>query len=664
MTSPDDERWRKAICLANVPTLLALLVQLTGDMRWLDDRYRPSRSRGLSDNDSAGLGTDVQEAVRGAATDAVLAWHHGAPVALPEPEPEPLVRLLSFSLGEPIPAEYGDMIAHELRQATAQTAPIGPMAVAPQAGAVWTVPAVSAVSAMSAMSAEEGVGFRVIVIGAGMSGLCAAIELGRAGVDHVVLERHHEVGGTWLENRYPGCGVDVPSHLYSYSFAPHEWTRYFALRDEIHAYFEKVADDFGVRPRIRFGTSVEAATWHDDTQQWAVETIADDGIRTTLHANVVISAVGAFNKPRRPDVPGMESFEGPSVHTAEWPAEGVELDGRRVAVIGNGASAMQLVPAIAGRVKELVVFQRSPHWAAPFEKFQVPVPEPIQFLLREMPLYRVWYRLRLSWAFNDRSHAALQKDASWPHPERSLNEINEGHRRGLTRYIETELCDRTDLLGKVVPAYPPYGKRMLLDNGWYRALRRDNVQLVSDPVASVHRHHVTTTAGQDIEADVLISATGFDVIHFLAPIEIRGRSGTTIHDAWDGDDARAYLGTVVPDFPNFFCLYGPNTQFGHGGSLISVVERQMHYVMSALALMRGANASSVEVRRDVHDAYNRKVDAAHEQMVWTHHGMETYYRNSKGRVVVNNPFRIVDVWQATDRVAVSDYIVRTRADIR
>ena len=649
MTSPEDERWRKAISLANVPTLLALLVQLTGDMHWLADRYRPSRSRGLSDNDSAGLGTDVQEEVRAAAADAVLAWYHGAAVALPEPEPELLVRLLSFSLGEPIPAEYGDMIAHELRQATA------PMVVAPQAGNV--------VRTEATMPAEDGLGFRVIVIGAGMSGLCAAIELDRAGIDHVVLERHHDVGGTWLENRYPGCGVDVPSHLYSYSFAPHEWTRYFALRDEIHAYFEKVADDFGVRPRIRFGTSVEAATWHDDTQRWAVETITADGARKTLHANAVISAVGAFNKPRRPDVPGMESFEGPSVHTAEWPAEGVELDGRRVAVIGNGASAMQLVPAIAGRVKELVVFQRSPHWAAPFEKFQVPVPEPIQFLLREMPLYRLWYRLRLSWAFNDRSHAALQKDASWPHPERSLNEINEGHRRGLTHYIETELGDRTDLLGKVVPTYPPYGKRMLLDNGWYRALQRDNVRLVSDPVASVHPRHVTTTAGE-VEADVLIWATGFDVIHFLAPIEIRGRSGTTIHDAWDGDDARANLGTVVPDFPNFFCLYGPNTQFGHGGSLISVVERQMHYVMSVLALMHCADASSVEVRSDVHDAYNRRVDAAHEQMVWTHQGMETYYRNSKGRVVVNNPFRIVDVWQATDQANAADYIVRPRTGIR
>ena len=645
MTSPQDDRWRSAISLANVPTLLALLVQLTGDQRWLEDRYAPTRSRGLSDNDSGGLAPDVQDEVRTAAADAVLAWHRGAPVALPQPDPVLLVRLLSFSLGEPIPAEYGDMIAHELRQAT--TPPAGPV---PAGSASGMAPGHGAPS-------TDALTQPVIIIGAGMSGICAAVELARAGIEHVVLERHGTVGGTWLENRYPGCGVDVPSHLYSYSFAPHEWTRYFALRDEIHDYFEKVADDFGVRPRIRFNTSVQRAAWQEDTHEWAVEVTDADGTPETLRCGVLISAVGAFNKPRLPDVPGRDTFEGPSVHTAQWPPEGVDLDGRRVAVIGNGASAMQVVPAIAERVKELVVFQRSPHWAAPFEKFQVPVPEPVRFLLREMPLYRAWYRLRLSWAFNDRSHAALQKDAEWPHPERSVNEVNEGHRQGLTRYIETELGDRTDILAKVVPTYPPFGKRMLLDNGWYRTLRRHNVRLVDDPVASVHPHHVTTTAGDDVEADVLIWATGFDVIHFLAPIEIRGRGGVAIHDEWDGDNARAYLGTVVPGFPNFFCLYGPNTQFGHGGSLISVVERQMHYVMSVLAMMSAANAGSVEVRRDVHDAYNCDVDAAHEQMVWTHPGMETYYRNTRGRVVVNNPFRIVDVWHNTEHANPSDYIV-------
>jgi 4-hydroxyacetophenone monooxygenase len=625
--------WSDAISRANIPTLLMVLTHLTGDLRWLEAPYLPTRTRGLGDNDSGGLPDAIQREVRAAATEAILAWKAGAPVALPHPDHELLVRMLTVSLGEQIPPEYGPMIEHELRQA------VGPSVKA---------------------ATPPFPGFRVLVIGAGMSGICASVELAKAGIDHQIIEKHHTIGGTWLENRYPGCGVDVPSHLYSYSFAPHDWQKYFALRDDIHAYFEKVTDDFGVRDRIRFNTEVERATYDADTQEWAVDVRTAEGIQETLRANVVISAVGAFNKPTRPKLPGLDSFAGPSIHTAHWPAEGIDLTGKRVALIGNGASAMQIAPAIAEQVKELTIFARSPHWAAPFEKFKVPVPESVQLLLREMPLYYAWYRLRLSWAFNDKSHAALQKDPNWEHPERSLNAINEAHRQIMTRYIEGELGDRTDLLEKVVPTYPPFGKRLLLDNGWYRMLRRNNVTLCTDAVAKVHADHLTTTAGDNVEADVIIWATGFDVVHFLAPLQIRGRSGVTIHEEWQGDDARAYLGTAVPGFPNFFCLYGPNTQFGHGGSLIAVIERQLHYVLSVVQMMLDQGAGTVEVRRDVHETYYKKVDAAHENMVWTHKGMATYYRNSKGRVTVNSPFRIVDVWTMTESADPADFEMEPR----
>ncbi len=650
--------WRAAVETANVPTLIAVLVHLTGELRWLDERYAPSRARGLSDNDSGDLPEDIQAEIRAAATAAIGAWSKGEPVKLNDADPALLVRILSFVLGEPIPNDYGEMIAFELRggvdpsdhdpsdhDPSDDTQPdhTGP----DDTGRDDTgpVPTASTITA--------------IIIGAGMSGLCASIELANAGIEHVIVERHETVGGTWHENRYPGCGVDVPSHLYSYSFAPNDWSMYFGLRDEIRDYFERIADDFGVRPRIRFRTSVEKATWDETSHEWSVETIDADGVRATLRANVVISAVGAFNKPRIPAVPGLADFVGPSVHTAQWPTDGVDLDGRRVAVIGNGASAMQVVPAIAERVGELSVFQRSPHWAAPFEKFQRTIPDEIKFLLREMPLYRLWYRIRLSWAFNDRNYGALQKDSQWPHPDRSLNLINEGHRRALTRYIEDEVGDRTDLLPHVVPDYPPFGKRMLLDNGWYRTLRRPNVHLIHDPVASVGTDFVVTATGQKVPADVLIWATGFDVVHFLAPMEIRGIGGHSLHDVWHGDDARAYLGTAVPGFPNFFCLYGPNTQFGHGGSLVFVVERQMHYVRSILEAMITADVTAAEVRADVHDAYNERIDRAHEGMVWTHQGMDTYYRNSKGRVVVNNPFRIVDVWHNTEAAKPDDFVFST-----
>ena len=650
-----DGKWRAAVDAANVPTLIAVLVHLTGDLRWLEPKFAPSRAQGLSDNDSGDLAEDVQREIRDAASVAIIAWANGRAPQLTDPDPALLVRILSFVLGEPIPDGYGEMIAFELRGGANPTSGNVMSGVA-RSGATAGVTTAGVATAGVATPPTATSPITAVVIGAGMSGLCASIELAKAGIDHVVVERHESVGGTWHENRYPGCGVDVPSHLYSYSFAPNDWSMYFGLRDEIRDYFERIADDFGVRPRIRFRTSVEKATWDETTNEWAVETIDSDGVRATLRANVVLSAVGAFNKPRIPDVPGLDDFAGPSVHTAQWPTDGVDLDGRRVAVIGNGASAMQIVPAIAERVSELNVFQRSAHWSAPFEKFRVTIPDDVKFLLREMPLYRLWYRIRLSWAFNDRNYDALQKDPNWLHPDRSLNVINEGHRRGLTRYIEDEIGDRTDLLPHVIPDYPPFGKRMLLDNGWYRTLRRRNVNLVHDPVESVGADFVVTSAGQKVSADVLIWATGFDVVHFLAPMEIRGLGGHSLHDVWQGDDARAYLGTAVPGFPNFFCLYGPNTQFGHGGSLVFVVERQMHYVRSILEAMISCGATSAEVRADVHDAYNERIDRAHEAMVWTHQGMDTYYRNSKGRVVVNNPFRIVDVWRDTEAAKADDFV--------
>ncbi len=627
---PDDERWREAIELANIPTLLLVTTQLTGDRRWLDDPYRPTRGRGLSDNDTGGLSGELQAEVRSAAFDAIMAWRHGTPVAIADPDPELLVEMMSVSLGETVPPEYAGMIRADLAQRT-ETATAAPKIAPPP-------------------------GFRVIIIGAGMSGICAAVRLREAGVPFTIIEKHDSVGGTWLENRYPGCGVDVPSHLYSYTFAPNDWSRYFALRDEIYAYFRRVADDFGVAEHVRFRSEVKRATYQVDSQEWQVDVAGPDGATETLLANVLISAVGAFNKPKMPNVPGLESFTGPSAHTARWPAGGIDLDGKRVAVIGTGASAMQVVPAIAGTAASVAVFQRSPQWASPFEKFQVPVPEPVQFLLREFPLYHAWYRIRLSWAFNDRIHSVLTRDPEWPHPDRSINAANDGMRRALTRYIESELGDRQDLLPRVLPDYPPFAKRMLLDNGWFRALRRDNVELFAESVIEVRSNGVVSESGELHEADVLIWATGFDVVHFLVPLEIVGRSGRTIHEVWKGDDARAFLGTAVPDFPNFFCLYGPNTQFGHGGSLISVIERQMHYVLDVLQQMFSAGVGAIEVRADVHDEYNARVDAAHEHMIWTHPGSNTYFCNSKGRVVVNNPFRIVDVWQATNTANLGHYV--------
>ena len=626
----DDATLVEAVAIANIPTLLMVLVQLTGDRRWMTAPYRPTRASGMGDNDSGGLTAPRQTEVRDAALAAIRAWHADGHVALPDPAPEMLVDMLGCAMGEDVPPEYGRMTAAQLGLEL------------PDEHRPMRVPE----------------GFRVLVIGAGVSGMCAAVSLQRAGIPYVIIEKHSTVGGVWLENRYPGAGVDTPNHLYSYSFAPYDWSQFFALRDELHAYLEHVADRFELRPMIQFDTEVETAEYDADGQRWAVRVRRSDASEEVLHAAVVISSVGIFNPLKIPDIPGLEDFAGPSFHTAEWPD--VDLTDQRVAIIGNGASAMQVAPAIQDTVASLTIFQRSPQWAAPFEQFRKPVPEPLRFLLREVPLYRAWYRVRLGWTFNDRVHPALQKDPDWPHPERSLNVINDAHREHFTRYIRAEVGDRTDLLDRVVPTYPPFGKRMLMDNGWYRMLTNDHVELVTDDVERIERDGVVTRDGRSFPADVLVLATGFDVLRFISTYEIRGRSGRTLRETWDDDDARAYLGLAVPDFPNFFMLYGPNTQPGHGGSLIFVIEMQLRYITDLLRQMTEHHIGAVECRQDVHDAYNGEVDRAHDKMVWTHPGMETYYRNGRGRVTVNMPYRNVDMFERTLRADLDDFLTEPR----
>ena len=617
----EARRFAEAITIANVPTLLMVLVQLTGDLRWLAEPYRPERARGMDDNDTAGLPDAIQAKIREAALEAILSWRAGRPIAIPEPSSDLRRRMLSWTMCEKVPAEYDRVIAAELL--------------------------LEEQDKIKQLSVADG--FKVLIIGGGVSGLCLAVRLKQAGIPFTILEKKATVGGIWRDNRYPGAGVDTPNHLYSYSFAPYDWTKYFALRDELHEYLEFVAEKFNLRPHIRFNTEVESLSYEAASQRWAVMVKDDQGRHETLNSNVVVSAVGIFNPVKMPAIKGLESFAGPCFHTAEWP-DNVDLTGKRVAMIGNGASGMQTGPAIQNSVKSLTIFQKSAHWVAPNEQFGKPIPEALRFLMREVPLYRIWYRLRVGWTFGDRVHSTLQKDPNWERPDISLNRANDSHRAYFTQYIVSEVADRKDLLEKVVPNYPPFGKRMLMDNGWYQMLRKDNVALVADPITEIRGNRIVTKDGKEYEADVLIVATGFDVLRFLTSFEARGRSGRTLREIWEDDNARAYLGVTIPDFPNFFCLYGPNLQAGHGGSYMFMAEMQVRYIMDVLNKMVTQKIGAVECRQDVHDAYNERLDKAHENMVWTHPGMETYYRNARGRVVVNSPFRN-DAFYAMTRTA-------------
>lgn len=626
----DLGKLREGIDLANVPTLLMVLVQLTGETKWLDEPYRPTRVTGLDDNDSGQLPLAIQREIRDAAFEAIVAWRKGSPIALDDCADELLVRMLSVAMDEEIPPDYGAMIANELfGREPAGTSHSGTRRTEPPAG------------------------FKVIIIGAGVSGLCTAVRLREAGVPFQILEKNAEVGGTWFENRYPGCGVDTPSHLYSYSFGENDWSHYFALQGDILEYLRKVAAEFDLLKDIQFETKVDRLVWNEQDQVWSVQITRAGRESETLEVNAVVSAVGALTKPKWPSIPGIEQFAGELIHTADWPAD-ADLRGKRVSVIGTGASSMQLVPAVVDDVAALSIYQRSPQWAAPFEKFHAPIPEPVRYLMQQVPLYVRWYRLRLIWTFNDRIYDSLQRDPDWHDPEHSVSEVNDRHRQYFTRYIEQQLAARPDLLPVVLPTYPPFGKRMLMDNGWFKALCDPRVQLITDPIVAITKNGVVTQSSE-IDADVLICATGFDASHFLHSLEVLGVDGVVLRDTWGVDDPRAYLGTTVPGYPNLFIQYGPNRQLGHGGSGTQMAEMNAAYTASLLIQMFQGGISSVDCREDVFDAYNQRVDDGHDHMIWSHRGFDTYYRNSKGRVVVPSPFRAVDWWNTSREANLSDF---------
>lgn len=620
-----------ALELANVPILQMVLVHLTGDLRWLEAPFTPTRPKGMDDHDTGGLPADVQASVRRAAASAIAAAWEGRAPAVPTPDGALLRRMLSVCMGEDVPPEYAEMMRFEMGFGASR----------------------HALQASDRVPAAGGP--RVLVVGGGASGICAAVALRRAGFAFDLVEKTQDIGGTWAANRYPNCGVDTPSHLYSYSFAPHAWPRYFARREDVHAYLHRVVDEFGIEPFVRLGTEVTRLEYREGGT-WLATLDGGHGIERRSY-DAVITAVGQLNRPKVPRLPGLESFRGPAFHSSEWP-DGLDVEGRRVLVVGTGASAMQIVPAIADRTRHLTVFQRSPQWAIGNDKYFADVPSGVQRLLDRVPFYAAWYRCRLAWIHNDRVHAALRVDPAWKHPDRSVNAANDAHRRLLTAYIESELGERRDLLPLVLPDYPPFGKRMLIDNGWFRTMTRADVSLVPHGVRAVTPEGVVDDAGAHHVGDVLVLATGFEAQRLLASIEVCGRGGTSLRSLWGEDDPRAYLGLMVPGFPNFFSLYGPNSNLGHGGSWLTIAEAQVHYVMEILDEMRRGEIASVEVRSDAHDAYNEEVDRRHRSMIWSHQGMDTWYRNSAGRVVTNSPWRIVDYWRMTRHPTWEDLIVR------
>jgi len=453
----------------------------------------------------------------------------------------------------------------------------------------------------------------VIIVGSGFAGLCMAIRLQQSGVsDFMVLEREGDVGGVWRDNTYPGIACDIESHLYSYSFAPNpDWSRTFAPQREILAYLRRCADTFGVRPKIRFRCGVVAATFDEEGGRWRVET--SDG--STFTARVLVSGSGhALSKPILPDLPGLASFAGPAFHSARWDHT-VDLAGKHVAVIGTGASAIQIIPSIAPVVASLLVMQRTPPWVLP--RNERPIDERTRARLRRYPF---WQKLLRGWLYL-RHELMAYGVVRRPAVLRLASRV-------VRRLIAARVKDPV-LRDKVTPRYTLGCKRVLLSDDYYAALGRANVTVCTEAITEVQPGGLGTADGALHPVDVLVFATGFEAAEGSPPFAIRGRGGQGLAEAWR-DGIGADLGTAVAGFPNFFLLLGPNVGLGHS-SMVYMIESQVAYVLDAVLTLRARDLRSVEVRREVEARYNEALQRRLAGTVWQTGGCTSWYQRRDGR---------------------------------
>jgi cation diffusion facilitator CzcD-associated flavoprotein CzcO len=453
----------------------------------------------------------------------------------------------------------------------------------------------------------------VLIVGAGFSGLCMGIKLLETGMkDFLIIEKSDDLGGTWYENRYPGCACDVPAHLYSFSFERNPgWTRMFASQPEIYQYLKSCVERYGLAPYMRFNTRFQEAAWDQSAGLWRVR--AGDNLRDNLsiRARVLVSGMGALHVPHYPEIPGIERFSGPSFHSATWKPE-VDLIGKRVAVVGTGASAVQFVPQIVPRVGRLYLFQRTPAWIVPR----------LDFGISEKWRQRFSNVPGLAWAFRKLLFLSLEWRVLSFLGDRFVREHLEKIAR---RHLERSITD-SELRAALTPKYQIGCKRILLSDDFYPALQRPHVELVTEDIAEVRERSIVTRDGVERPIDVLIYGTGFHVTDQFIGMRLVGRDGIEIHDAWR-NGMSAYLGVTVSGFPNFFILLGPNTGLGHN-SVVLMIEAQVGYVINCLKLMRERKIGAMEVRAESQKHFAADIRDRMARTVWQSGGCRSWYQDT------------------------------------
>ncbi len=627
-----DVQIAEALLDVSIPTLMLSLVHMSGDPGLIRGELKPA---GLFLNEVQGYMSEEDKAtVRKIALEVIAGYRDRG---CPEPEPigpELLQEMMQWLVCEPVPPEYVPMLLEEMeldgrdRRAARSTR----------------------------KPADD---FPVVVIGCGESGLLAGIRLKEAGIPFTIVEKNAGVGGTWWQNTYPGARVDVGNHFYCYSFEPtDQWTHFFAEQPELQAYFQTVMDRHDIGRHVLWETEVTEASWDDASATWTVRTRDPNGATTELSARAVISAVGQLNRPHLPAIDGQQDFAGPAFHSSEWD-HAVDVRGKRVAMIGAGASGFQIAPAVAGDVDRLTVFQRTAQWMFPNPNYHAEVGPGVQWALRHLPFYGRWYRFLLFWPGCDKGLDAARVDADYPDQQKAVSEINEITRIMFTEWISSQVGDDPELLAKVVPDYPATGKRTLQDNGsWLRTLTRDNVELVRAGIDRIESDAVVTEDGKRYPADVIVYATGFQASKILWPMAITGRDGEMLSERW-GERPTAYLGITIPGYPNFFCMYGPGTNLASGGSLIFHSECQMRYITECLEILIAGGHKSMEPTEEKTADWRDRSQAEMRTMVWSQPSIKhSFYKNRFGEVYGLSPWRLVDYWTWTREPDPSDFEFR------
>lgn len=626
-----DDDVRKLVADAAIPPLLASVAHLTGDLSILTEGLRPDLARLLEPDN--GYSADQLETARNLASGALIAYRDRGSLPAPPPTLEQQRAIMDFLAGGKADDELVPLYREELAlDGTDHRAPS------------W--------SKVEVAGDRE---FVVGIIGAGMSGIVAAHRLRQAGVDVIMFEKNNDVGGTWFENTYPGCRVDVANHFYSYSFAQTgHWPQFFSQRPVLLDYFRSCVEQFGLRELIRFNHEVLGSEWEPANGTWKIRT-RSNGVESTTSVHALISATGQLNQPLMPDIEGIGTFTGPAFHSARWDAA-VDLVDKNVVVIGTGASAVQFIPSVAEQAASLTVFQRTPPWLLPVPQYQDDLPDGLRWLLNHVPQFARWDRLWIVVRTQEGLLPLTEVDPDWPVSEQSVGPMNDFLRQMLTAaYVD--LFPDESIRSKVIPAYPPVAKRVVLDNGSYaRALQRPNVRLETTGIERITSTGVRTVDGVEHHADVIIYGTGFQASKFLTPMTVKGEGGVDLHERWAGD-ARAYLGIVVPEFPNFFMMYGPNTNIVINGSIIYYSECEANFIVDSVRMLLESKKKSMVCRPEVHDAYNVLIDEGNRKRAWGASKVNSWYKNEHGRVAQNWPFNMIEYWKRTRSPNPNDFLL-------